>query len=133
MITYILPAIIHFIGWTVIDIIIWGKIFERHKLFQYSELYHLGWWISNITMFIPFVIYFWHDKRKLFIFVWTSFVLSFTSIEDIFYYWFDLRAIPEELPWLNINPFIFFKPVTNYGLILNMVIWIIIYILFLFI
>ena len=124
----ILVALIHFIGWTIVDIIIWGKIFAAHDLFQYGYLYHICWWIINITMILSATIYMSANKQELILFIWTSFIFSCISIEDVCYYWFDLEPIPNKLPWLNFNPFILFKPVTSSGLVSSICIWLIMWI-----
>lgn len=119
----ILVALLHFIGWTIIDIIIWKHIIVPNNLYSYGTLYHIGWWVANITMFIPSLILLYSDKKSLILYILTWFVFSCTSIEDICYYWFELSHLPKELFWLNDNPFILFKPVSATNLLVSSSIW----------
>lgn len=126
----IFVALLHFIGWTTIDIIIWKNIIVPNNLYSYNTLYHVGWWLANISMFIPSLILLHNNNKKvLIIYVWTWFIFSFTSIEDICYYWFDLSHLPKELYWLNVNPFILFKPVSANHLLSSVSIWLLLWII----
>mmetsp|Transcript_51281 Transcript_51281/g.128663 ORF Transcript_51281/g.128663 Transcript_51281/m.128663 type:complete len:166 (+) Transcript_51281:61-558(+) len=120
----VLIAVIHFVGWTWVDILLWARIFEAHDLFAYSAEYHLGWWVSLITMVAGSVCALAPSgKRRVGLFLWTSFCLSCTSMEDMCYYMFDGRPLPAILPWLNINPFILCRPVTSRCLVASCSAW----------
>jgi hypothetical protein len=68
-----------------------------------------GWWslflIINLLVisFVPVLYYFLvrKDKSETISLFFTSLVLWFTGLADIFYFIFQFKMIPATLPWLN--------------------------------
>jgi len=110
------------------DILIWQRIFETHEMWEFVNQYHLGWFVSLAGYIALGVLLFQTWKDRL-IYAVCLFALALNGIEDVLYYWLDARALPAFLPWLNQNPLILFRPVTDTGLVANCAIWLIVMVL----
>jgi hypothetical protein len=112
--------------YTKMDILIWQRIFEEHKLIGLGiGIYHWGWFQSLLGFMALGILACYPDRRRMVTFPLSLAILAFSGLEDVLYYWLDGKTIPAELPWLNSNPLIF-KPVTVNHLILSAVFWLLI-------
>jgi hypothetical protein len=112
------------LSYTMVDIMIWQRIFESHNLNKFAYLYHPGWIamlggeiVLGALLLIP-------NWRAVLFYVVALISMALCGMEDILYYWLDGRAIPYYLPWLDRNPWILFKPVTSSNLLLSVSIWV---------
>jgi hypothetical protein len=68
------------------------------------------------------VVLFYPHVRRMIMFPLSLFILAFSGLEDILYYWLDGRVIPAMLPWLNKNPLIV-HPISRTNLLLSASLW----------
>ncbi len=119
-----LAVIIALFSYTMLDIMIWQRIFETHNLSVFASLYHPGWIImlgSELTIGLLLLFPNW----RAMLFHTTALVaLGLCGLEDILYYWLDGRPIPYWLPWLDSNPLILLKPVNSTHLLISSAIWV---------
>lgn len=108
--------------YTVSDILVWQRIFEANELWQYDKAYHIGWHITLCGYLLAGLMH--KDIRDKIMHFVCLLVFSQNGTEDVFYYWFDFRAIPDRLHWLDNSAWIYFSPVTRTNLIVNVVLWI---------
>lgn len=109
--------------YTKMDILIWQRIFEANALWDLGVgSYHAGWTYALFGLMALGAVLFYPHLRRMVMFPLSLFILAFSGLEDMLYYWLDGRAIPAVLPWLNSNPLIF-QPVTRTHLILSAVLW----------
>jgi hypothetical protein len=109
--------------YTKIDILIWQRIFEEHRLTGLGiGVYHWGWLQSLFGFMTLGILACYPDWRRMVTFPISLAVLAFSGSEDVLYYWLDGKNIPPELPWLNSNPLIL-KPVTVGHLLISAVFW----------
>jgi hypothetical protein len=109
---------------------LWQRIFEANRLNNFAYLYHPGWLVMLLGELALGVLLMIPNWRAALFYVTALVSLGMGGLEDVLYYWFDHRAIPNDLPWLDPNPWIFFKPVTSTGLLLSVAIWLAIVIVF---
>lgn len=108
---------------TKIDILIWQRIFEANQLWDLGiGTYHQGWTYALFGFMFLGAVFFYPNLRRMIMFPITLFLLAFSGLEDVLYYWLDGRTIPSVLPWLNSNPLIL-QPVSNNNLIISAVFW----------
>jgi hypothetical protein len=109
--------------YTKMDILIWQRIFEEHKLIGLGiGMYHWGWFQSLLGFMTLGILVCYPNRRRMVTFPISLAILAFSGLEDILYYWLDGKRIPAELPWLNSNPLIL-KPVTVDHLLLSAAFW----------
>lgn len=109
--------------YTKMDILIWGRIFEKLKLTNLGiGVYHWGWLQSLFGFMILGILVCYPNRRRMITFPLSLAILAFSGLEDVLYYWLDGKIIPAELPWLNPNPLIL-KPVTFSNLLLSTLFW----------
>jgi hypothetical protein len=109
--------------YTRMDILIWQRIFEEHKLMALGiGVYHWGWLQSLFGFMALGSLLCYPYKRRMITFPLSLAILAFSGLEDVLYYWLDGKQIPAELPWLNINPLLL-KPVTVDRLLLSAGFW----------
>lgn len=109
--------------YTKIDILIWQRIFEEHKLTSLGiGVYHWGWLQSLFGFMALGILVCYPNRRRMVTFPLSLAILAFSGLEDVLYYWLDGKNIPTELPWLNSNPLIL-KPVTDDRLLISAVFW----------
>jgi hypothetical protein len=110
--------------YTKMDILIWQRIFEEHKLTSIGTgMYHWGWLQSLFGFMTLGILVCYPNRRRMITFPISLSILAFSGLEDVLYYWLDGKRIPAELPWLNSNPLIL-KPVTADHLLFSAVFWI---------
>jgi hypothetical protein len=106
------------------DILIWQRIFETHRLFELGDgVYHWGWLQSLFGFMILGVLLCYPSLRRMITFPLSLAILAFSGLEDILYYWLDGKSLPPSLPWLSSNPLLL-KPVTFDRLVLSALFWI---------
>ena len=111
-------------SYAVVDIMLWQRIFESHRLDVYAYLYHPGWWVMLASQIILGATLLAPNWRATVFYVGALFLLAMCGLEDVLYYWLDGRPIPYSLPWLERNPWIFLKPVTATNLLLSVSVWV---------
>jgi hypothetical protein len=110
--------------YTKMDILIWQRIFEEHKLISLGiGMYHWGWLQSLFGFMTLGILVCYPDRRRMITFPISLSILAFSGLEDVLYYWLDGKKIPAELPWLSSNPLIL-KPVTVDHLLVSAAFWI---------
>lgn len=120
-----LAVLVAFFSYTLVDIMIWQRIFETHRLERLAFLYHSGWYVMLAGELALGALLLFPKWREMLFYVVGLLSLSMCGLEDILYYWLVGRTIPPELPWLNANPWIFVKPVTSTGLIISASTWVV--------
>jgi hypothetical protein len=107
------------------DILIWQRIFETHRLFELGiGVYHWGWAQSLFGFMILGTMACYPCLRRMITFPLSLAILAFSGLEDILYYWLDGKPLPAALPWLDTNPLIL-RPVTVDRLLLSAAFWIV--------
>ena len=117
----VFATIIALIFYTVTDILIWQRIFEANNMVGYADLYHTGWFVTLAGYAVMGTILLWGDWKDCLYFVTSLFVAAFSGLEDVLYYAFDRKPMPEALPWLASNRMIFHA--TREGVIISMIFW----------
>jgi hypothetical protein len=108
------------------DILIWQRIFETHRLFEFGDgTYHWGWLQGLFGFMILGILLCYPSLRRMITFPFSLAALAFSGLEDILYYWLDSKPLPPELPWLSSNPLLL-KPVTVDRLIISALFWILV-------
>jgi hypothetical protein len=109
--------------YTKMDILIWQRIFEEHKLIGLGiGMYHWGWFQSLLGFMTLGILICYPNRRRMITFPFSLGILAFSGLEDILYYWLDGKNIPAELPWLSSNPLLL-KPVTFDHLLISAGFW----------
>ncbi len=117
----IVAAIAALLFYTVVDILIWQRIFESNNMSQYADTYHSGWFLSLAGYAFIGILLMWGEWKDCFFYLTTLFVGAFSGLEDVLYYLLDRKPIPESLPWLDHNPMIYATSRT--GLLLSVFFW----------
>lgn len=125
----VLAVIIVILSYTLVDIMIWQRIFETNRMNNFASLYHPGWAVMLACDSALGAILLVPDWRSVLFYLGSVYALAFSGLEDVLYYWLDGRSIPSWLPWLDANPLILFKPVTSTHLLASVSIWVGIWIL----
>jgi hypothetical protein len=103
------------------DILVWQRVFETHKLLEYADTYHTGWFVSLAGYATIGVILMWDAWKECLYFLLALFVGAFSGLEDVLYYVLDKKPVPESLPWLSNNPMIYGSSRT--GVISSVLFW----------
>ena len=114
-------TLIALLFYTVVDILIWQRIFEANNMPEYANIYHSGWFISLAGYAIMGVLLMWGAWKDCIYFIISLFVGAFSGLEDILYYVLDRKPMPESLPWLGNNPMIYQDSRT--GVLLSVLFW----------
>src|ERR1051326_1598314 len=96
----VVAAVIALLFYTVVDIMIWQRIFEANNMSEYASMYQSGWFISLAGYAIMGVLLMWGAWKDCVFFLVTLFVGAFSGLEDMLYYVLDRKPMPESLPWL---------------------------------
>lgn len=110
-------------SYTMLDIMIWQRIFETHNLSVFASLYHPGWIVMLGSELAVGALLLFPNWRAMLFHTGALLLLGLCGLEDILYYWLDGRPIPYWLPWLERNPLILLKPVNSANLIISSAIW----------
>jgi hypothetical protein len=117
----IIAALIAIFFYTMTDILVWQRVFETHKLLEYADTYHTGWFVSLAGYATIGVILMWDAWKECLYFLLALFVGAFSGLEDVLYYVLDKKPVPESLPWLSNNPMIYGSSRT--GVISSVLFW----------
>ncbi len=116
-------VIIALLTYTVVDIMIWQRIFEKNELYIYSALYHPGWTVMLVGEMVLGALLLLPHWRAILFYLAALYSLATCGAEDVLYYWLDGRVIPYRLPWLDPAPLVLFKPVTALNLVASAGTW----------
>ena len=119
----IIAALIAIFFYTMSDILVWQRVFETHKLVEYADLYHTGWFVSLAGYATIGIILMWDAWKECLYFLFALFVGAFSGLEDVLYYVLDKKPLPESLPWLRNNPMIYES--SRAGLISSVLFWLV--------
>ena len=119
-----LAVLVALLSYTLVDIMIWQRIFESNRLINFAYLYHPGWYVMLGGEIVLGAVLLLPNWRATLFYVGALASLAMCGLEDVLYYWLDRRPIPYYLPWLEVNPWIFPKPVTSHSLLLSVSIWV---------
>ena len=108
--------------YTLTDIMVWQRIFEFHRLVEYADMYHTGWFVSLAGYATIGLVLLWGNWKNCVYYLVALFVGAFSGLEDVMYYVMDGRPIPASLPWLNHNPMIAVSSRT--GLLTSVFFWV---------
>lgn len=117
----IIAALIAIFFYTITDILVWQRVFETHKLVEYADTYHTGWFVSLAGYATIGIILMWDAWKECLYFLLALSVGAFSGLEDVLYYVLDKKPLPESLPWLSNNPMIYTSSRT--GLITSVLFW----------
>jgi hypothetical protein len=117
----IIAALIAIFFYTMTDILVWQRVFETHKLVEYADTYHTGWFVSLAGYATIGIILMWDAWKECLYFLLALFIGAFSGLEDVLYYVLDKKPMPESLPWLSNNPMIHAS--TRSGVIWSVLFW----------
>jgi hypothetical protein len=103
----LIAAIIALLCYTVMDILIWQRIFEANQMTHYAPTYHAGWMVSLFGYAMMGLLLMWGVWKDCLYFLLALVISAFSGMEDVLYYFLDGKPMPHELPWLDANPLIF--------------------------
>jgi hypothetical protein len=92
--------------YSVTDILVWQRIFEFHRLVEYADTYHTGWFVSLAGYATLGLVLLWGHWKDCVYYLVALFIGAFSGLEDVLYYVLDGRPLPASLPWLDNNPMI---------------------------
>ena len=92
--------------YTATDILVWQRIFEFHRLVEYADMYHTGWFLSLAGYATVGLILLWGQWKDCLYYLVSLGIGAFSGVEDVLYYVLDGRPMPASLPWLGSNPMI---------------------------
>lgn len=84
-------------------------------LAEYTKgAYTSGWWglfyfiVIAIFAVVPicYYLFYRHDKSESIAIFLSSYIMWYSGLADLFYFWFQGLQIPETMPWLVHNEFI---------------------------
>lgn len=107
--------------YTVTDILVWQRIFEFHRLVEYADMYHTGWFVSLAGYATIGLVLLWGQWKDCVYYLVSLIIGAFSGLEDVLYYVLDGRPLPASLPWLERNPMI--GSVTRSGVLTSVFFW----------
>ena len=117
----IFASIIALLFYTVVDILIWQRVFEANNMVEYAYTYHAGWFVSLVGYACMGLTLMWGAWKDCLFFVTSLFVGAFSGLEDVLYYVLDWKPMPHVLPWLDGNPMIY--DVSRTGVLFSVLFW----------
>jgi hypothetical protein len=117
----ILAVILALLFYTVTDILVWQRIFEYHRLVEYADMYHTGWFVSLAGYATIGLVLLWGRWKDCIYYLVSLAIGAFSGLEDVLYYVLDRRPLPASLPWLGSNPMI--GSVSRAGLLTSVFFW----------
>ena len=110
------------------DILLWQRIFEAHHLATFDPEYQTGHVAILVGIIAVGAVLLLDAGWWALWFGGALYTTAFGGAADVLYYWFDGRAIPGVLPWLDRSRLIFIRPlggdVTNVELLASAAFWI---------
>ena len=107
--------------YSVTDILVWQRIFEDHRLVEYADMYHTGWFVSLAGYATIGFVLLWGQWKDCLYYLVSLIVGAFSGLEDVLYYVLDGRPMPASLPWLGSNPMI--GSVSRSGVLTSVFFW----------
>lgn len=107
--------------YTWVDILIWQRVFEANKLWEYADSYHFSWLVILMGFYVVGIIALLPNIRDCVLYMASLFLGAHSGLEDILYYVMDGRTMPDKLPWLGGDPLIFHTSST--GVITSALVW----------
>jgi hypothetical protein len=107
--------------YTVTDILVWQRIFEFHRLVEYADMYHTGWFVSLAGYATIGLVLLWGQWKDCLYYEVSLAIGAFSGLEDVLYYVLDGRDMPASLPWLGSNPMI--GSVSRSGVLTSVFFW----------
>lgn len=123
----ILAVILALFFYTLTDILVWQRIFEFHRLVEYADMYHTGWFVSLAGYATIGIVLLWGQWKDCLYYLFALAIGAFSGLEDVLYYVLDGRQVPASLPWLGGNPMI--GSVTRSGVLMSVFFWLAIIVL----
>ena len=123
----ILAVLLALLFYTITDILVWQRIFEYHRLVEYADMYHTGWFVSLAGYATIGVVLLWGQWKDCLYYLVALAVGAFSGLEDVLYYVLDGRPMPESLPWLGSNPMI--GSVSRSGVLGSVFFWLLVLVL----
>ena len=117
----ILAVVLALFFYTVTDILVWQRIFEFHRLVEYADMYHTGWFVSLAGYATIGLVLLWGQWKDCVYYLVSLIIGAFSGLEDVLYYVLDGRPLPASLPWLERNPMI--GSVTRSGVLTSVFFW----------
>ncbi len=117
----ILAVALALLFYSLTDILVWQRIFERHRLLEYADTYHTGWFVSLAGYATIGLVLLWGQWKDCVYYLISLAIGAFSGLEDVLYYALDGRAMPESLPWLSSNPMI--GSATRSGVLTSVCFW----------
>jgi hypothetical protein len=118
----ILAVSLALLFYTVTDILVWQRIFEFHRLVEYADMYHTGWFVSLAGYATIGMVLLWGEWKDCVYYLVSLTIGAFSGLEDVLYYVLDGRPMPASLPWLAGNPMI--GSVTRSGVVTSVAFWV---------
>lgn len=107
--------------YTVTDILVWQRIFEYHRLVEYADMYHTGWFVSLAGYATIGLVLLWGQWKDCVYYLVSLAIGAFSGLEDVLYYVLDGKPLPASLPWLGSNPMI--GSVSRSGVLMSVFFW----------
>jgi hypothetical protein len=120
----IFATLIALFFYTVVDILIWQRVFEANNMVEYARIYHTGWFVSLAGYGLMGILLMWGAWKDCLFFITSLFVAAFSGLEDVLYYLLDRKPMPEALPWLDSNPMIYH--VSRTGVLFSVLFWMVV-------
>jgi hypothetical protein len=105
------------------DILLWQRIFETHRLYQFNDQYQTGHVAALVALIGVGMVLLIDAKLWALWYGLALYTLGYGGVADVLYYLLDWKPIPATLPWLDQNALILFKPVTQLALWLSTIVW----------
>ena len=128
----VLAALLVALGFYALsDILLWQRIFEAHQLSMFDPQYQTGhvailvgmMGVGGVLLIDSGIWALWFEGAL--------YTMAFGGDEDVLYFWFDGRAIPAVLPWLDRSHLIFIRPlsgdVTSAELLASAMFWLVLW------
>lgn len=92
--------VVSFVMYTWVDVLLWQRIFESHELWEFIPQYKRGWFMVLALVMATGAVALGDVKNSIW-FVCAMWLSAWTGLEDVLYYVFDGRSLPEYYHWLE--------------------------------
>ena len=92
--------VVSFVLYTIVDILLWQRIFEIHELWEFIPQYKKGWFMVLALVMTTGAIALGDAKNAAW-FICAMWLSAWTGLEDILYYVLDGKNLPEYYHWLE--------------------------------